>query len=168
MNKYDESFKRRVIQQCERGDESVWKIARDHDLDHGMLRLWIENYRQHGESSLRPKRVRHSTEFKLQVLERVRRGDLSGRQVAALFDIRCTSTIGRWERQYNEGRLTSPPPPKRKTSMPTRSDDDQRSREQLLDELKDLRAENAYLKKLDALIREQKAAQAKKRKSSRD
>lgn len=52
--------------------------------------------------------------------------------------------------------------------MPIKPDDDQRSREQLLDELKDLRAENAYLKKLDALIREQKSAQAKKRKSSKD
>ncbi|SFH99910.1 transposase [Modicisalibacter xianhensis] len=45
---------------------------------------------------------------------------------------------------------------------------DERSRKELLEELAYLRAENAYLKKLDALIQEKRtAARGKKRKPSR-
>ncbi|WP_162619477.1 hypothetical protein [Salinicola peritrichatus] len=46
--------------------------------------------------------------------------------------------------------------------------DEERSHEELLEELAYLRAENAYLKKLDALIQEEQAARGKKRKSSKD
>jgi transposase len=41
--------------------------------------------------------------------------------------------------------------------------DENRSQKDLLKELEYLRAENAYLKKLDALIQEKKAAAQKKR-----
>jgi transposase len=56
--------------------------------------------------------------------------------------------------------------PQKPPETPVQScpDDDERTRQELLDELGYLRAENAYLKKLDALIREQNAARAKKRK----
>lgn len=50
------------------------------------------------------------------------------------------------------------------SSPPDQKKTDDRSREELLNELADLRAENAYLKKLDALIQEQTSAQRKKRK----
>nr|WP_245696429.1 hypothetical protein [Halomonas taeanensis] len=47
--------------------------------------------------------------------------------------------------------------------------DDERSHKELLEELAYLRAENAYLKKLDALIREQEAAtRGKKPRPSKD
>ncbi len=42
--------------------------------------------------------------------------------------------------------------------------DDERTREQLIKENEYLRAEVAYLKKLDALVQAKKAAQQKKRK----
>lgn len=167
MKKYDSEFKSEIIRLCLTSTDSVWNIARSHALDHGMVRHWVECYRQHGEASLHPKRIRYDMAFKLQVLEQVRRSGLSRRQVAAQFDIRCTSTIGRWERQYNKGCLSPPLPPRRRPGMPAKSVDDVRTREQLLEELAYLRAENAYLKKLDALIREQKAAQVKKCKPSR-
>lgn len=47
--------------------------------------------------------------------------------------------------------------------------DQEKTRQELLDELAYLRAETAYLKKLDALIREKQAmARAKERKPSKD
>ncbi|MNF15495.1 hypothetical protein D3C80_2181340 [compost metagenome] len=56
---------------------------------------------------------------------------------------------------------SSPPEP-----IPPESEPDQRTREQLLKENEYLRAEVAYLKKLDALIRaEQRQAPRAKRKS---
>lgn len=176
MSKYDIKFKRRVIQICLKNDVSVVGVARDYGVDYGLLRQWVNAYRHHGESSLKPKQVQHSLEFKLKVLQQLRRGGVSRRQLAARFDIRSISTITYWERQYNAGTLGPTLPSIRKRSVmvrksserPPKPSNDERSREQLLEELEYLRAENAYLKKLDALIREQRAAQAKKRKPSKD
>lgn len=56
-----------------------------------------------------------------------------------------------------------------KPPSPSPRPDDERSQEELLQELAYLRAENAYLKKLDALIREQEAAtRGKKPRPSKD
>jgi transposase len=50
--------------------------------------------------------------------------------------------------------------------QPSSTDDESRSRDDLLAEVKQLRMENDYLKKLDALVQEKKrVAQQKKRKS---
>ena len=44
-----------------------------------------------------------------------------------------------------------------------KKDDSEKSREELLEELEYLRAENEYLKKLDALVQERKAQERKKK-----
>ena len=175
MARYDESFKLRVVQQCLREDVSQRDVARQHGLDKSTVHQWLETYRQHGMSGLRKKYSHRSAAFKREVLERMWRDGLSQRQTAALFDIRERSAIGRWERQYHSGGLTALEP-KRKGRRPMSkkppsppSPDEERSQKELLEELAYLRAENAYLKKLDALIREeQAAARGKKRKPSRD
>ena len=51
-------------------------------------------------------------------------------------------------------------------TKPVSDGDDERSRQELLDELNNLRMENAYLKKLEALAQEMHATPRKKRKSS--
>lgn len=178
-SKYNEGFKLQVVQQCLRGDASLREVARQHRLDRSMVRRWTESYRQHGVSGLSKTYRHYSAAFKRAVLERMWHEGLSRRQTAALFDIRTIGAIGRWEHQYQSGGLNalapkrkgrrpmarkppSPPP------VPVDSPDDERPREALLKELAYLRAENAYLKKLDALIQEkQTAARGKKRKPSK-
>ncbi len=175
MAKYDERFKLLVVQQCLQEDVSLGEVARQHGLDESTVRPWLENYRQHGVQGLRKKYSHRSAAFKREVLERMWRDGLSQRQTAALFDIRERSAIGRWERQYHSGGLTALEPQRKgRHPMPQKPpspppSDEERSQEELLKELAYLRAENAYLKKLDALIREEReAARGKKRKSSRD
>ena len=102
------------------------------------------------------------------------RQELSCRQVAALFDIRNPGSIRVWERRYHAGgvdALASKPRGRPKTMADSKPPelgalkvpDANRSHKDLLKELEYLRAENAYLKKLDALIQEKKAAAQKKR-----
>jgi transposase len=91
---------------------------------------------------------------------------LSQTQVAAVFNIPSTTSVGRWERRFHSGGIealarhskressqlvapTSKPPPP--------VNDQERSREDILAELNQLRMEVAVLKKLQAL------AQAKKK-----
>ena len=103
------------------------------------------------------------------------RDGLSRRQTEALFDIRESGVIGKWERQYHSGGLTALEPKRKgrrpmtkKPPSPPPPPDAERSHDELLEELAYLRAENAYLKKLDALIREKRATtRGKKPRSSK-
>ena len=92
----------------------------------------------------------------------MRKEMLSRRQVAALFDIRNRDIIAVWERAYAVGGVAALDPhwSKRRSVMEKQTnqnsagedpDDESRTRQELLDELHQLRAENAYLKKLKAL-----------------
>ncbi|MBB3192635.1 transposase [Halomonas cerina] len=165
-NQYSDQFKLQVVQQYLDGDVGLEVVAHQLGLDYSMVRRWVEQYRQHGPSGLRQTRRHYSPAFKREVLERMWRDGLSIRQTEALFDIRAAGAIGRWERQYHSGGLTAlepkrtgrrPMPQKPPSPPPEPPSDGERSHEELLEELAYLRAENAYLKKLDALTREKRA-----------
>jgi len=174
--RYDQWFKLQVAQQCLHDGTSLREVARQHGLDHSLVRTWRESYRQHGVEGLRTTYTHRSAAFKLQVLETMWREGLSRRQTEALFDIRERGAIGRWKRQYHSGGLTALEPKRKgcrpmtqKPPSPPPPPDEERSQKELLEELAYLRAENAYLKKLDALIREQEAAtRGKKPRPSKD
>jgi|TARA_R110001606_G_scaffold318966_1_gene465857 transposase len=173
---YDEKFKLLIAQQCLRRDASPGEVARQHGLDESIVRQWRDSYQQHGKLGLRRKYTHRSAAFKLTVLESVWRDGLSHRQAAVLFDIRERGAIGRWEQQYHSGgpsaltpKRKGRPPMTRKPPSPPLPPDEERSQEELLEELAYLRAENAYLKKLDALIQEKRAmTRDKKPKPSKD
>jgi transposase len=105
---------------------------------------------------------------------------LSCAQAAAAFDVRGQCNVASWQRSFRAGgadalmsvsekmphKLPEKPncPPASAAAPP---DADNRSREQLLEQIEDLQMEVAYLKKLRALIQSQRVQQAarKKRKS---
>jgi transposase len=178
MKKYTEQTKLSVVEDYCSGSAGHREVAHRHGVDASSLRKWIAAYQALGAAGLKSKRKKnYSPEFKLSVLQRMREEDLSYRQVASLFDIRKSDIIGEWERRYDEGgldalsrqpgsglhvKMTKPIPSIQLES----SDDEARTRDDLLAELNRLRMENAYLKKLDALVQaKERAAQRKKRKS---
>jgi transposase len=175
MAKYDEQFRLRLVKACLREGTTVGDVARRHGVDYSMLRRWVASYREHGSAGLRRKYSRYDAQFKMMVLQRMWREGLSHREVTTLFDIRDAGAVARWERLYHEGGIDalSPaprrPPRKMATSQPPKPTEEAapetRTREELLKENEFLRAEVAYLKKLDALLKAKKrAAQKKKRK----
>lgn len=104
---------------------------------------------------------RYTPEFKIKVVETMYREKLSYRETARQFDI-SNSRVTAWERIYLEegadglyaerrGRKSTGRPPKIKKE------------EDLIAEVQRLRAENAYLKKLNALVAE-RVRQEKKHK----
>ena len=104
---------------------------------------------------------RYTPEFKIKVVETMHREKLSYRETARQFDI-SNSRVTAWERIYLEegaeglyaerrGRRSTGRPPKIKKE------------EDLIAEVQRLRAENAYLKKLNALVAE-RVQQEKKHK----
>ena len=76
--------------------------------------------------------------------------------------------VASWAKHYEEDgynglidKKKGRPSMRKKKSI--KKDDSEKSREELLEELEYLRAENEYLKKLDALVQERKAQERKKK-----
>ena len=163
MAKYSDQTRVAAAEDYCRGHLGLKEVARRHGVNVASLRLWAAAYRVHGEAGVQTKqRKLYSAQFKLSVLQRKRSDKLSFRQVAALFNIRNRDMIVLWERAYEMGGIAAlyPHASLRRTIMAKQTDtksgakepeDETRTRQQLLDELHELRMENAYLKKLKAL-----------------
>jgi transposase len=172
--RHTEQFKLAVVQHYLDGPAGFKKVAQHYGLSAPMVRSWVARYRLHGNDGLSQRKRGHYTpEFKLSVLQHMWENALSYRQTAAAFNLPNAGRIGEWERRYqsggadglgrcprsNDGKMKAPTP----KPTPTAPGDDTRPREELLEELQWLRMENAYLKKLKALV-DAKSATAKKRK----
>jgi len=163
MAKYDDSFKLKVAQEAAQRTVAVRKLASQYGVDPALVRRWRDNYLRHGSTGIAKKLTLYSAAFKQRVLERIRSEGLSHRQAMALFDIRMSGLIGQWQRQYDSGGLDALTSAReRRTRMhkkpTTPKPAEELTREELLEEVLYLRAETAYLKKLDALILEKQAA----------
>ncbi|KQV20760.1 transposase [Pseudomonas sp. Root329] len=177
MRKYTVQAKLLAVQDYCSGKAGFREVAHRHEVDFSSLRQWVAAYQVHGAAALEAKKVQHySVEFRLSVLKRMREEQLSYRQAAALFDIRKFNIVGDWQRRYDGGgenallcqpRRTGSAKKMPKLPEPVRPllPDESRTREELIAELNQLRLENDYLKKLDALVQKKRAAQQKKRKS---
>ena len=106
---------------------------------------------------------RHIGEFKQMVVETMMRDKLSYTEAARQFEISCHKSVAAWERIYltegpeglyieRRGRSSKGYP----KALPKDVEED------LLAEVQRLRAENAYLKKLQALVLERERHQRKK------
>ncbi len=98
---------------------------------------------------------RYTGEFKQRVVETMQKEHLSYRETAREFEVPDDKMVAKWERIYLEegaeglyverrGRKSTGRPPKL----------DKKTEEDLIGEVQRLRAENAYLKKLNALVSE--------------
>ena len=175
MTKYDEQFKLKIVLEYLRGSVGSNTLAMRYDVPRSMVKKWVRLYRAHGNEGLTKKHgSSYDAEFKLLVLQHMWDNALSFGQAAAAFNIRHHAMIGVWERSYRDGGFDAliPRPrgrPKQMSAPTTKpepsSDDEKRTREELLAELNQLRMENAYLKKLRALVQaKQKATPPTKRK----
>ena len=176
MKVYDERFKLEVVQRYLAGEASYRTLANEHGVSRTVIRGWVSRYQEHGTAALRSKRGHYSVEFKVSLLRRMKQESLSLTQVLALFDVRGgTGVVATWQRQYDEGgpeALKPKPrgrPPKNmpilKSPKASQSPaDDASALEKLRKENEHLRAEVAYLKKLEALVRAKRQAAHKERK----
>ncbi len=165
MTKYTEKQKADAVMAYETGRAGLLATAEAQGVSFDSLRVWVAQFRARGLAGVsRKKRSSYDFEFKMTVLRRMNDDGLSSRQASALFDIRRLDQVAEWSRLYaNHGpealrpgwkkiqsEMNKRPIGRVDAAMPG---DDQRSREDLLRDLKQLRMENAYLKKAHALVR---------------
>lgn len=176
MSRYTTQFKLSVVQQYLAGQAGLKTIAKQHGIGSSLFRRWVMSFCQHGESGLAPKHNHYDAVFKLSVLRHMWENHLSQEETAAYFDIRSPGCLSQWTAKYRTGGIVAlePVPKGRKKSpmsanennaIPTPVDDETRSREELIAEVKRLRLEVAYIKKYNALVQAKaQSAQQKQRK----
>lgn len=172
--KHTEQFKLSAVECYLQGTRGLQLVSREFGIEKSMLRRWVGLYRNHGNDGLAQRKpCPHDAVFKMSVLQHMWDNALSYTQAAAVFNVRNTQSVANWARRYREGgvlmldrsrKRPSPTMPAPTSKPDTSSDHDKRSREELLEELEYLRAENAYLKKLEALVQAKKSAAQKKHK----
>lgn len=180
MSKYSKQFKLKAVNTCLLHSIGVEQVATSFNIQASQLRHWLSTYKTLGAAALAPRTNQqvYSSEFKVSVLIYKHQHNKSLLELAAHFKIPSPSTILVWERRYNQGGIDALTNRRGVSRMkkPKNPKDPQISNKswseltpaELLREVEYLQAENAYLKKLDALIREKKLAQKIKPKPSGD
>lgn len=178
MNKYSEQQKLDAVESYRSGELGLRATAALHSVDVASLRKWVAAYEAIGIAGIqRKRRQAYDLNFKLEVLRKLKSEGLSYRQAGALFNVRRFDSIASWEQAYDRdgiaGLMAHKPSHRERAAqsgVPKPAADpanaETPSRQELLDELEALRTENAYLKKLKALVQAQaKSALGSGRKS---
>lgn len=171
MTRYSEKVRLAAVKAYFAGFGGLRATAEAHYVGVHSLRAWVAAYQTHGVAGIQSKAKKaYDAKFKLQVLERIRSDGLSYRQAGALFGVRRFDRIGAWERAFQDKGLAGLEPwhgktMKKKVKPPGPEDpavEEHRSRQELLREIQQLRMENAYLKKADALVQDRLRSAPKK------
>lgn len=174
LAKHTTQFKLEVVQQYLAGSIGFKSLGKQHGVNHAHVKRWVGLFKIHGVAGLERKHTSFSPQQKVAILQHMWDNELSFEQTAAIFNIRSPGGLPSWERCYHSGGIDALTPrqrgrPKKMPDLiPPQDqppvDDESRTREELLAEVNQLRMENAYLKKLKALVQEQQMQRATARK----
>lgn len=161
MAKYTSEFKLKVVQYYLSGKYGGYNIVAKHFKIPSIspIKIWVEKFQNYGEKGLLKNNIKYDGNFKLSVIEYMHNNHLSLTQTCIKFNLGNPNIIDKWERiYYEEGpqALFEERRGKRKNmnSKPSKKKLCKEVEEDLIAENQRLRMENAYLKKLRALVQE--------------
>lgn len=173
MTKYNLELKLDIMARIVKEGWSYKYCARQYGVSITQIQRWYKHFEAHGIDGLVMKCGTYTGDFKRNVLEYIQQNHLSYGAGAAHFGIPGSSTIELWAKRmqldgplglYEERRGEHWRMKQKTEKLKT---DENSTREELLAEIEQLRMENAYLKKLRALVQKRTHQEnAKKSKSS--
>jgi transposase len=153
MDKYREEQRKKAVLAVEAGI-SIVEAAKQYQIGEGALKISVRQYRAHGEEGLNTHAYGWTVEQKYQVLKYKWENHLSIGETGIKFRTSGT-TICSWEKRYKAKGIMGLEDKKKGRSPKTPKSQSPKTREEeLLEENLYLRAENEYLKKLNALVAE--------------
>ena len=180
-NKYSIRQKELAVRSILAGHKSITGAAQELGCMRSAVKRWMAQYREHGVKGFGIRHGSYEGAFKLMVVRHYLKKELSLNQTACYFNVPNESVILGWLKIYklygaggllkeNRGRKRSPMAKKPRKKEQVSSDPAAEKLSALQRENEYLRAENAFLKKLEALVQQEKAAkaQARQQKPSRN
>ena len=165
MTKFTCNEKYEAVRLYMSGKQSYADIAREMGVAKSSVRKWVALYQAHGREGLISTYTNYSIEFKIDVLNYMNETGASLLETAAVFKIPSPNTISAWRQLVETNGLDALRSKKRgrraMKKQPKKTQPAEGSKEALVAELEYLRAENAYLKKLNALVQEKEKLQNK-------
>ena len=159
MTKFSHELRAKVIKARLEG-KSLSMLVKEFGVEQTTVCTWIDRYRAGGTAQLLRVNRRYTPEFKKKVIEYRWEHGLSFKQVAIQFNIPQKGTIYEWECRYLTRGISGLLPKKRgrPSKMPKKpkKKENLTRLEQLEAENAQLRMENEFLKKLDALVQQRK------------
>lgn len=163
VGKFNESEKHLVIQRYLNERIGYRELANEVGIDESALRYWVKLYEYHGESAFCFPYTNYPLAFKLKVIQFIEEKQFSIREASAIFHIPDCSMVRKWKKKWDNGGFDALKPKekgipcmtshkKKNVDKNILDKDTEGSVEEMQKELEFLRMENAYLKKLRALV----------------
>lgn len=173
MTKYNIELKKKFIELMEYNNYSIGTASKELGISVSMGKRWWKMYQAHGYEGLSMKSGKYSGEFKVHVVKYMHENHLSVNEASAMFGIPSDSTLFKWDCIYTmkgesgllvekRGRPRKNDMEKEKPKLECNSNNSE-TKDDLMLEVKRLRAEVAYLKKSIALKEEKRILQTKKK-----
>lgn len=165
--KYSLEFRLNVVKFYLSGQGGMTVTSKHFNVHKSIVSQWVAAYQKHGVDGITWKNDNHDFDFKLAVVRIIMTEGLSSREAASRFNISDPSVVRRWLKTYEKSgedglrKLKRGNPSTKPASIPgpptTRTKPvETLSQDALLAEVRYLRAEVDYLKKLKALAQNEK------------
>ena len=171
--KYDKQVKLMAVKRYLRGGVTYRDLAARLGIARSALQRWVAWYQVHGAFRHGKSAEAYSVEFKLSALQHMWDNRLSYGQASVHFKLDDHHLLRRWAFQLRKNGVTALmpalPSPSMSMTIPTTQPEEKKNEQptyaELLAQNGFLQMENAYLKKLQALVQSQASkASVKKRK----
>jgi transposase len=170
MSRFKPSEKVEMVRDFLNSNSSIKNIAKQHKVDATILGAWIRLYEQHGCDAFARTYTTYSTQFKMDVLNYMSETGTSSYEAAAIFNISSPGMIRNWQARWLQGGNDALQP--KKKGRPVMNDASNKKNENKEDfpegsvealqaKIQRLEMENAYLKKLNALVQSTEKLQTK-------
>lgn len=173
MSKYPFELKLKIVKEYLSGMGGYRHLANKYGISSkSQVSDWVNAYREYGEEGLLRKRQnqKYSVQFKLNALELYQTSEMSYREVASTLEMNNPALIANWMRNFREAGIEGLSKEKGRPLTLTRKKEnkkentttEERDRIKALEkQVRSLQIENAFLKELRKL-RKQEAQQRRK------